>query len=810
MGKKRIHASSALAAATPGTVVAFRPKALGPPEGSARLAEMAEVGVSGTTNQNGALFVETNSKLRGSRGYGTPGVHAWGEWERLARTDSAVAAALDLVVAPLRDADVNVEAATDGNPLAQQHADYVRKNLNEWLEPLWPEVIQQMARGELTYGFSLHETVLAQGKDTLLPSGDGFRLAKLAQRLPATVEPNGWIERDGELVEIRQRGIKDGTYLSNVVLPAEKTLLVSWNREGNNYQGFSAFRPVWYLCKVREHLLKIVGIGHQREALGVPMATMDRDAPLNERQRKSLQKILANLVYHENASIVLPPGVKLEWFNSPGATKGHVLEAWRQLGIAIMEVLQAQQMALGTSDTGARAVGQVHDNAKGTFIQGVKASLEAVFNGVGRRPYTGLGRKIIEPNWGQQSSYPRITLSLPTTSLPPSEFVAAAAAAVGARMLTWSGADENRLRIALGLPTRSLEVRSASIESLPGPAVTVSPSPALSPLAGIGSAPAGRPTPVPAGATALRPTQFAAAGPVVPATWVPRRELFAHEKDVAWGELDALLSGAKDSFDADMKPLLVAALAKALPAVKDAMADGDPSELINLQLDFGPAESLIAEFLEHVRAEGKRHVQAESKKPVEQVAEERQDAAAIASEEPKGPVTFARKKKTKVPFDADKLIKSQRALLVQRMRARTLDSLTRAAIEKVRTGGAMEDIVTDVISDTLEANSLRRDAGGVVAQVVNIGREEFAREHGDDIRVVRLSALLDAGTCSYCERLDGAEFEFGSAEHDEHVPPLRECEGKDNCRCVLVYDFVEGASLPTEEEPADPGEGEEE
>ena len=73
--------------------------------------------------------------------------------------------------------------------------------------------------------------------------------------------------------------------------------------------------------------------------------------------------------------------------------------------------------------------------------------------------------------------------------------------------------------------------------------------------------------------------------------------------------------------------------------------------------------------------------------------------------------------------------------------------------------------------------------------------------------------MLDRDTCDYCESMDGESFEYGSDEHEEHIPPLTDCEGRDNCRCVLVYEFEDGDDAGDELQeglldPDDSGEGE--
>ena len=619
---------------------------------------MGETGVSGHHQLPGPAVSgwKQNLNLINQLAYGQPGTRTWGEWETVIRTDPAVAASLDLVVAPLREAELTVLAGenAEDEKLAQTQADYLRDNLTLWLEPLWVEVCQQVVRGMLGYGFAIQEPVLDTREDDRLPGGFGYYLKKLAQRLPASLEYNAWAEKDDELVAVYQRGLKSGNWVTYQPLLAEKMLLWSWNREGNNYAGFSAFRPVWYLCKIREHLLKIIGIGHQREALGVPMAEMDPNAPLTPRQRAKLRRVLENLVYHENAAIVLPPGVKLTWFNAPGANKGHVLDTWRQLGLAIMETLQAQQMALGTSNTGARAVGDVHDAAKNGFVRGVKAAVEGVLNGIGSRRYTGLAKHVIDPNWGPQKVYPRISLTLSSTDLDPASFAAAAAAAATAGLITWRHVDENRLRDALGLdeieqqeyddiksakaamltavtgqqmgnsekPEDEAKDSAKKNEGAPGQKPADQNAPAAIPP------PAGTARPPPADGEKRALSTHAREALVFASSGGQRlpykRSLKSNEGHLAWDDMDDLLSGARDMFSEQARPLLAEMLVRALPGIRKALADGDPSEVADIHLDTSRLGELVDAFLAKMKGEGMKHVARESATQPKKVIAKRQ------------------------------------------------------------------------------------------------------------------------------------------------------------------------------------------
>lgn len=330
-------------------------------------------------------------------------------------------------------------------------AEFVEENMREHLAPGWPALLYQMVVYGLGYGHYLAEKVYGTRPDDRVPGGTAQYLAKLVHRLPSSIKPDGWKEKDGDLFEVHQAGVKDGKWENDIALPARSILLATWDRSGNNYAGYPAIRSVWFLGKLRAKLLKILAIGHEREALGVPVVEIDKDTQLNPDQVTALETLVQNLAYHEKAGAVLPRGVTMNWVFSQGANKGHVLDAWRQLGTAMLEVVQAEQSVLGTGDTGSRSVGDTKTATKNGFVEGVRAWIEAAFNGVGDQVYTGVVKEIVDLNFGPQLQYPKLRLVTKKTDLEIGAFASAVKTLSDAGALTLTEQDENDIRERLGL-----------------------------------------------------------------------------------------------------------------------------------------------------------------------------------------------------------------------------------------------------------------------------------------------------------------------------------------------------------------------
>jgi hypothetical protein len=117
--------------------------------------------------------------------------------------------------------------------------------------------------------------------------------------------------------------------------------------------------------------------------------------------------------------------------------------------------------------------------------------------------------------------------------------------------------------------------------------------------------------------------------------------------------------------------------------------------------------------------------------------------------------------------------------------SRTIDE----AIRQRRTGlqgEALTKRLIDVLEDEA-ASGAKRDAAGEIHEAFGLGRANAAQELADSIESCEYSAILDASTCPPCADLDGETFVINSDAYFKHLPPNVNCEGRDNCRCVMLY-----------------------
>jgi hypothetical protein len=762
-------------------------------EGKLPMPSLKELGISGTANWFGSPMVEENSRLQREAGYGQPGTEAWGEWERMIHTNPYVAMALEFVTAQLRDAKVEVvpvsaEYMADRG-LAESQAKFCREMLFERSRPGWPALMEQFVRGAVGYGFSLHEKCFERIAHPLLPGGSGFGLAKLAERLPSSVHPQGWLQNaaTGELETIRQWGmLPNGTWGGDALAtPASKVLLFSRNRAGNNYLGFSQFRPVYFLVRSMAEIVKTISISVIREGAGIPVAyTEDKESSLSKGQQQKLRKLLSNTVVHEYASLVLPPGWKADWITSKGANKGHIVEVYQSMGLIILMQVFGQQLVLGTGSTGSRSVGEVHDLRADSFVTGVKAGIEGVINGDGREPGTGLLRDLVAFNWGEQPAYPKLVITLKKPRVDVGVKATALATAITAGVMTPTIDVENSLREDLGVDPISEEDRDLHLEQKRQQAMEIAGAQAQQQDGEDPKKPF-PPKKFSAAAWAKAKQKRLAAG-----TFTPRRPLRDSEKHLDLAAMDSFLKRARDDFERGAKPLVGELLLRVQPNIRAAMKDGriEHGEIAALPLDLTRLAAFCGDFIAKARAEGRRQLAAEKRrgktpKPGELVTQPTHLAEEQGDD--RDPPTTPDEADARHERN-DSLLDAAKKRVARKVEARLRAQLEATAIDVERTGGEADDVIRDVMDEQYDTAAFRSDAGSVLMTAFNLGRDDFMAEYGDEVDGVELSCALDENSCDTCERMDGEEFDFGSAGYEENCPPLRECDGKNACRCLYT------------------------
>lgn len=160
------------------------------------------------------------------------------------------------------------------------------------------------------------------------------------------------VARDGGL-----EGITQTVGAERVHIPVSRLVAYVWDREPGQWQGRSALRPLyrdWYL---KDRLLRINAIGHERAARGVPYVEPPPGA--TDAQLEALQEMAEAIASGESTAAVGVAGAKLHLVGMQGASSD-VIASVRYHDEAMARAFLLMVMQLGTTASGSRALGESH------------------------------------------------------------------------------------------------------------------------------------------------------------------------------------------------------------------------------------------------------------------------------------------------------------------------------------------------------------------------------------------------------------------------------------------------------------------
>jgi hypothetical protein len=278
-------------------------------------------------------------------------------YDKMRRSDGIVRSALRVIKTPLLAAEWYVEPATYDD-YGKEVAEFVDQALNG-MSRSFLGVLQE-ALLMLDYGYYAFEKVFKEAKFRpsrgLARERDVVVWKKWGPRHPKNT--TGWVfDRNGGVQVLKQN--RDPNGFDEVPIPVDKLLLFTLDEEGGNPEGISLLRscyPHWYY---RQNLYKIDAIQKERHGIGVPYAELPPNATSND--MKFAQELTQNLRTNEKAGVVKPYGWDIG-FLQPNVQQVNVLESAQHHGVMMLTNMLAQFLALGTTQSGSRAVGSTQED----------------------------------------------------------------------------------------------------------------------------------------------------------------------------------------------------------------------------------------------------------------------------------------------------------------------------------------------------------------------------------------------------------------------------------------------------------------
>ena len=306
---------------------------------------MREKGNSGVYIVNGFLEKDYNAKLSGKVGLDI--------YDKMRKSDATVSALLDIITLPIRSTEWYVEPAKNEQGEVtideEEIADFVHRALFEKMEQGWDDYLREVLTC-MWAGHSVFEKVYDMQEDHVW-------LKKIAFRKQSTILR--WEQSDGTagITQVTPTAVITGdTPQFQIDIPAQKLLIFTFKREGDNYEGISLLRPAYKHWYIKDNLYKFDSVRHERQSVGVPYIKLPANASTDD--LSIARSILSNFRAHEMSGLVMP---NPNWeFGFCDLKAGDVSDLWKSIEHHNREILKvglAQFLELGgSSKSGSRAV----------------------------------------------------------------------------------------------------------------------------------------------------------------------------------------------------------------------------------------------------------------------------------------------------------------------------------------------------------------------------------------------------------------------------------------------------------------------
>ena len=344
----------------------------------------AELGRSGLPIFSGRISLDKNPRLRWPQA---------GKIYREMLDNEPAAAALWTAARTLLRTDVQVDAGgTDDRH--KRAAAHVEACLGDMRDSLDTKLKQQTSA--MFYGFDVHELVYKRRPDGTVGWADW------AIRRQESLERWGQ-DTKGRIDAFVQRPAPDYRVTS---IPLKKCIHTIADDSDGSPEGRGALRPMyryWYMVTQFELL---AGIGLER-GVGFPVfQRVEAGTPLQltEAQEDDLAAQAEAIRQHEQAYVLLPPGIQFRFEPMPGVEASSYLAFIQNFRIWMLSTSLAEFIALGTGDTGSFALGKSKIDL---FLKALTGFQNKLCDTINRQAIPQLMKY---NGWGDLDEYPKVSL----------------------------------------------------------------------------------------------------------------------------------------------------------------------------------------------------------------------------------------------------------------------------------------------------------------------------------------------------------------------------------------------------------------
>jgi hypothetical protein len=377
-------------------------------------------------------------------------------FDEMGKSDDALGSALEERQQGISAGNWTISSA-DESTRGATIREFVEDNIYPHLELL----LRRYGKGPLQYGFSVGEPVFAWSDAPLVSSiqrGDVVRptratgerqiyLQKVAH-IRQTAITGFKIDAQGKLLSLRQ-DVFDGEKFRGIDIPAEKLLLRTYDREGDDYTGQPPIRRLYGNYKWKQQFERLALMHADKFSVGVPVLH-EPEGGLTPADRKMALDALIRWQSGTSNALSLPHGCTVEIVTGEGQIATAALSWIQHYNNQGAKAFATQQTELGNTPNGSRALGETYAVQLGGSVQ---ADCEAIADLLNNELIVPL----VDWNFGKQETYPVFT---PSARSGTADF-AQIKEAIDAKVVNPRPEDEVIVRDALGLAEVDLETLKA-------------------------------------------------------------------------------------------------------------------------------------------------------------------------------------------------------------------------------------------------------------------------------------------------------------------------------------------------------------
>ncbi|MCA1570778.1 MAG: DUF935 domain-containing protein [Chloroflexi bacterium] len=220
------------------------------------------------------------------------------------------------------------------------------------------------------------------------------RLVALSERMPATIASIE-VNRDGSLKQIEQYPL---TVEKATPIPAARLAWYANDQEGAHWQGRSLLRSAYGPWLFKHEMQRVLATSSRRFGMGIPTVTAPPGA--TPAQIMEAQRLASAARGGEQGGAGLPSGFTYALQGMTGSTPD-TLGFIKYLDGQIAKAPLAQFLELGSTDTGARALGE-------SFVDFFTLALQTLAETLADEATDYVVLDLVNLNWGEDEPAPRI------------------------------------------------------------------------------------------------------------------------------------------------------------------------------------------------------------------------------------------------------------------------------------------------------------------------------------------------------------------------------------------------------------------